>query len=307
MFFSKNEPAAPVSPQNIAILGVSALGLYWADVFQNLGHRVCVLCPPQTADEFNATDFIFKDSSRLKNPRNNFHFCHELPFRPQFLLLASAPEYRRADLTLLAPAVLADTTVIGFCPPEDGAVLAEVVKKPVINGYFDAWLDRSKNHVYICGHSQKLTFSLNDTSPEAAVLSELFEPSGIKPVFAEDDKTNLWNFVAPRLAYALLNAVYDQNIFQLAKTESGRKTIDSLLTEISRLAAADNAFLPETSLLAKLYEIPSGWVSPLQKSIRTSNPLYFERLITFIIGKGGKNDKKYPLLHSLICQIYNKY
>ncbi len=307
MLFGKTANKVSVTPQNIAVLGTDALALYLADAFQNLGHGVCLLCPPQNADEYNATDFIFKDSARLKNPRNNFRFSHELPFRPQVLLLASSVEHQRADLTLLSPAPLIDTTIISFCFPEHCAILPEIVKKPVIRAFFDGWLTRAKNHINIYGHSPKVTFSLNDTSDEAAAVSELFEPTGIATVFLEDDKSNLWNHLGPRLAYGLLTVVFEQNVFQLAKTEDGRKAVDTLLGEISDLAAADNAVLSETTLLAKLYEIPSAWTSPLQHGVSTAKPQYFERLNAFIARQSGSNDKRYPFLHELLSRLCNKY
>lgn len=307
MFFGKTANKVSVTPQDIAVLGTGALALYLADAFQNLGHRVCLLCPPQNADEYNATDFVFKDSARLKNPRGTFRFSHELPFRPQVLLLASSVEHQRADLTLLSPPALTDTTIISFCFPEHGAILPEILKKPVISAFFDGWLTRAKNHIHIYGHSPKVTFSLNDASGEAAALTELFEPAGIAAVFLEDAKTNLWNYIGPRLAYDLLTAVFEQNVFQLTKTADGRKAVDTLLAEISSLAAADNAVLPETALLTKLYEIPSAWTSPLQQSVRAAETQYFERLNAFVSRQSGSNDKRYPFLHELFHRLYNKY
>lgn len=307
MFFNKTEHKISVTPQNIGILGTSAQALYWADVFQNLGHHVCLLCSPQKADEYNATDFTFKDSSRLRSPRNNFFFCHELAFKPQIFFLASSPEHQRSELTLLSPEILSDSVVISFLFSEHDALLPEIIKKPIINGYFEGWINQSQNHVNIYGHSPKVIFSLSDTSEEAKILAELFTPTDITTIFSEDNKTNFWNFTAPRIVYSLLSIVHEQNIFQLAKTENGRKRIDTLLAEIKNLAASDNVILTEATLLTKLYEIPSAWISPLQKSIQNQNFLYFDRLSSFIADKSGRNDKKYPLLHELLRQIYNKY
>lgn len=307
MFFSKPEPAPVLTPQNIAVLGASALGLYWADIFKNLGHRVFVLCPPQQADEYNATDFIYKDSSRLKNPRNNFHFGHELPFAPDLLLITVSPEHQKSDLTLLSPAPLADTTVVNFCFPGHSAVLPEIVHKPVINAFFEGWVNRSKNHISVFGHAPRVTFSLPDTSAEAVLLREVFEAAGIKTVFSAQEKSNLWNFAGPFLAHNLLTACHGRSIFELAKTEDGRRQIDLLLEEISRMAEADNACLTPAELLARLYEIPSAYVPPLQKSVQTKNPLFFEKLNSFLSSRYARNDKKYPFICELMQNLYNKY
>lgn len=307
MFFSKPVPAHTVTPKNIAILGTGAAGLYWADAFQNLGHNVFVLCPPRYADEYNATDFIYKDSSRLKNPRNNFHFGHELPFIPDLLLIAISPEHQKSDLTLLSPAPLADTVIVNSCFPACDAVLPELVHKPVIRAFFEGWINRNKNHISVFGHSPRITFSLPDTSAEAAFLREIFEASGVKTIFSDHEKNNLWNFAGPFLAYNLLTACYDHTVFELAKTEEGRRQIDLLLEDISRMAEADNAYLMPADLLAKLYEIPSAYISPLKKSVQTQNPLFFEKINSFLLSQNAKNDKKYPVIRELMQKLYNKY
>lgn len=307
MFFSKPEPQSAVTPHNIAFLGTDALSLYWADILKNLGHRVFFLCPPRYADEYNATDFIYKDTARLKNPRNNFCFGHELPFAPDLLLITVSPERRKSNLTLLSPSALADTLIVSFCFPDQDAVLPEIVHKPVINAFFEGWINRSKNHISIYGHSPRVTFSLPDTSNEAAFLREIFEPAGITTVFSEQENNNLWNFAGPFLAHGLLTVCFGRSIFELAKNEEGRRQIDVLLEEISRLAEADNVCLPAAGLLARLYEIPSAYVSPLQKSVQTHNPLFFERLNSFLLSKNARNDKKYPHIHRFMREVYNKY
>jgi len=307
MFFGKSSSQTTTTPHNIAILGANALGLYWADIFKNLGHNVFVLCSPKKAEEYNATDFTFRDSAHLKNQRNNFHFGHELPFMPEFLLITVSAQHQISDLTLLCPNILSDTIVINFCFPNLIPILSEIIRKPTINTFFEGWVNRNQNHISIFGRSPRITFNLSDTSEDAPFLRDLFESSDLKIIFNEHENESLWNFAAPFLAHNLLTARFNCNIFDFGKTETGRHQIDTLLEEISRIAQADNIRISTAELLTKVYEIPSAYVSSLQKSIQTKNPLFFQRINTFLLSKTGQNERKYPFIHQIIQEIRNKY
>ena len=307
MFFAKTDSQPTVNPQNIGILGTSADALWWANQLQNAGHNIRLLTRPQQADEYNATDFVFRDTSRLRNQRGNFRFIHELDEIPHLLIIASSPDKLKADLSLLAPGKLADTLTINFCFLGNGPVLTEILRRPPVSAYHAGCFNGSKNHITVFKRAARIVFSIEDTTADAALLREIFEPTNIKPVFSADNMNNFWSFAGPFLAHNMLTAAYGQNIFELAKEENGRKTIDTLLEELSKIAAADNVILSAAALLSELYEIPQDFNSPLQTSIRDHTPLFFDRLSSFLLSKSGKNERKYPMTHRLLQMVYNKY
>lgn len=309
MFFSKAaEPKIATQTYNIMIVGTSGIGLFLADTLKNAGHNITLLCSPRQADEYNATDFIFKDANRLKSTRNTFSFTHEITTTPQIVLIASSQKAQIAETALLNPNKLNESIIINLgLPYNNNSTLSEILHRPVISAFFDGHINTHKNHISILGNTPRLTFTLQDTAPEASLLKNIFQNLDIQTVFSENESDNLWSFFGPKLAHDILSATHNQNIFEIGKTDAGRKQIDAVLTEISLLATTENTFLTTADLLTKLYNYPPAYVAPLQKHTLQKNPLFFSRLSQFLLLKGLKNHKKYPVLHQLMQDLYNKY
>ena len=273
---------------------------------QKVSHKITILCPPKEADEFAATDFIIKNEQHLQSHRHNFNYTFELDFTPDLLLIASGMVDLRRDLLLLSPHYLAATPIISFTPTEPNSLISDILGKVIINAYFNGWLSREKNHIINFSRHPNITFSLEDISPQATFLQDVFNDTNLKININNSDAANFWHWFAPRITATLLDLPSGKNIYALGKTKEGREIIDKCITEIINLAAIDNLKLESADILSQIYAIPENYTPLLQKLPRTASALLFERLTALLFKEALSEDNRFSLLQRLTKKIRNK-
>lgn len=305
MFFNKNTTGA-TTPQDISILGTSALGLYLAAELQKVGHRINIICLPQEADEANATDFIFRDTGRLQNSRQTFNFSFEQTSAPHILLIASEPQFLRRDLLLLSPSKLNNSHIVNFSPCRPNEFISEIFRQPVINAYFNGWLNKDKNHITKSGRNNSIVFSLDETSETATLLRDIFTGSAIAASAKNDNAYNFWHWLAPRATDFLIRLVSGQDVCTYAKTPENRKNIDDIIAEISTLASFNNISLNNTAILTEVYATPdnTGGLPAVETPLLL---LLVERFNSLLFYGIAADDRRFPILKDAFRQIRNKF
>lgn len=305
MLFAKTESQTAPITLNLAILGTSPLSFYLAAELQKSGHRITVVCRPAEADEFNATDFVFKDSRRLQSRRHNFRFAFELETPPQLLLITSDMPRLRSDLLLLAPSRLSDAPIVSFTPETPSGLISDILNRPVINALFDGWLTREKNHIICFSRRNGVTFGLNETSPQFSFMQDVFTGSGIEVRADENSPRSFWNWFAPRIIAALVIAASGRGLDDLAKSPDGRKLIDAGISEVIILAANDGVRLENTEILSQIYNTPESDALWLQTAKPAQNTLLLERLTALLFHGIAADDQRFPILRGLLKKIRN--
>lgn len=305
MLFVKSDSKTNPNPLTIAVLGTSALSFYLASELQKAGHRLNLICTPREADEYNATDFIFKDGRRLQNHRQTFRCSFELEDTPQLLLIASEQSRLRSDLLLLSPARLTDCRVVSFTPAQPSGLLSDVLGCPVVNAYFNGWLAKDKNHITLLSSRSNIVFSLEEHSSQTVFLQDAFIGTTIETGAAADNAANFWRWFTPRIMAALLDFSSGKNIYSFGKTAEGRKILDSSIKEIITLAAADNVRLDSAEILPQLYNIPDNY-APYPSVKAAEKALELERLNALLFSGVAADDRRFPVLRGLLRQIRNK-
>ena len=306
MFFAKPENTQTTNIKNICILGTSALSFYLAAELQKAGHKITILCLPQEADEFSATDFIIKSEQKLQSHRHNFNYSFELDFSPDLLFIASNTIRLRRDLLLLSPRYLTSTLIVSLTSTAPNSLISDILGKVIINAYFNGWLNRNKNHIINYSRHPNITFSLEELSPQAILLQDLFNSSEIETIFQSNNAANFWRWFAPRITAALLDLPSGKSIYALGKIKEGRGLIDKCLNEITNLAALDNVKIESADILSQIYAIPENYTPLLQKLPKTSSVLLLERLEALLFHGTTSEDPRFELLKKLIKKIRNK-
>lgn len=305
MFFSKNANQI-TDPQNIHILGTSALGLSLAAELQKAGHRISIICRPQEADEYRATDFIFKDNRKLQTNRQTFNFIFEQNSSPQILFIASEPQFLRSDLLLLSPARLTNSQIVNLTPSEPLTLADELLNHQTIPAYFRGWLTKNKNHISLLGRRNNLTFSLDELSSTAVLLNHLFAGTFFETSASDNNSLNLWSWLAPKALAFLLFFAADSGIFAFAKKSDNRKFIDQYASELITLAAADGVTLNNADILAEIYAVPDTY-TPAQIAKTEQIMLLTERLSALLFRAVTADDQRFPIIRGWLRQIRNKY
>ena len=193
---------------------------------------------------------------------------------------------------------------LNFSLDIDSQNLKDILKTPVIDACFTAYLHRDKNHLSVLGADSLLYAGVDETDGRAFKIKSLFEDTKIKVSVSENQRLNFWRFFAPFIISNLLSAARGKNFYALYKNDEERKIIDLCAEETVALAAEENVRLEHAEILVSLYNIPSGYVSPLQNapSPKTAD------ILSSLLGSPGKNRRaQAPTLYALLREIYNKY
>ncbi|MBR6663798.1 MAG: hypothetical protein IKL33_03115 [Alphaproteobacteria bacterium] len=301
MIFSKTLSSAKTNnPKNISILGDSALGLIIADNLQNIGHKINIICSPQTVDEYNATDFIFKDPRLLQHHRTNFFFSFEQTASPDLLIIASDLEKLRQDLLLLSTSKVQNSLILNLFPYSPQTMLKEILgSAPIESRNFSlSW----KHQNTICNSEYNTTLYLPSDCKEHYInsLSEIFENTKIEIETSEKFDSFHWEWISIRIALMLC-----QHLRQSAKTinkDTNLKTqINNCLNEISYIASLKSQNINTGKITAALQNIQDNQnIIPLRDS--TSYDIFAERIFNIIFQDTLPDDKRFPLLK----MIFNK-
>ena len=303
MFFAKDTPSqtSSLSP-SVCIAGLSDLGLFLAYTLQKKGCDVTILDSPSRLSEFENADIIVKEPRLLQNQRCSFKYAFEMEREPDILIIASL--LRNTAVPLLTPSKLKNTLVLNFSFFFDSQNLKDILKTPVIDACFTAYLHRDKNHLSVLGADSLLYAGVDETDGRAFKIKSLFEDTKIKVSVSENQRLNFWRFFAPFIISNLLSAARGKNFYALYKNDEERKIIDLCAEETVALAAEENVRLEHAEILVSLYNIPSGYVSPLQNA---SSPKTAD-ILSSLLGSPGKNRRaQAPTLYALLREIYNKY
>ncbi|MBE6448483.1 MAG: hypothetical protein E7018_04195 [Alphaproteobacteria bacterium] len=309
MFFNKfsSSPTQTSSPQKIHFLGISAQSLYLASILQNKGHNISIICTPPEADELHATDIILKDKSHLQNQRYKFNYIFEQTSQPDILFIASDIPFLRKDLLLASPRQLHNTKTINLTPTAPSTFTSELLNIPTTNAYLHGWLQKDKNIIIQSSNNYKLIISTPKNSPVHTTLSSLFENSLVECCTNENDTENLWKWLIPQAISILLETNGVKNIYSYSKTENGRKTIDSLLKELSAIASSREVSLNHSSILTQLHSQPENNGFLTKNTPRNILSLHLQCLSQLLFQGISPNNPNYPVLHQMINSALNKY
>ena len=308
MFFNRTSLSTkqPKTSLNICILGTSAVAFFVAEQLQNAGHQIKILCPPSEADEYNSTDFIFKNNRHLKTKRSQFNYCFEQPTSPEVLLIASKPQKLRSDLLLLSPTNLQDTIIINLSPSTPENFVSEMLNLTSINAYFFGWLHQNQNHISLLSASPFINFTLSPHSEQFQNIHNIFDETEIETKSNISAAHNFWQWLAPHAIIFLVSEASDKSFYYCTQKAEHRQIIENCLPEIIALASLDNANLEKSDILRTLYSAPENYLSPFHSSVRTTQALLLERIINMLFNRTSFDNKHFPTLKKLITQIINK-
>lgn len=300
MFSSKEIPsAAPVSGTRVCIVGDTAPGLYLAYILQKKGCAVTILTSPSHQNEFSGSDILFKETRLLQNQRATFSFIHEIKDEPEILIIAA--EFPASLIPLLSPSRLKNALILNFSPAISSETVRDIVKTPVIDAYFWGFINRDKNHITIYGSEPTITLTMDETSVEAFRIKDLFEETKTTIKISDNAFLNFWNFFGPFIIANLLSAARNKNFYNVCKNDNERLLISDCAEEISALAATQNVRIETSEILIRLYNIPSGYILPLQTTARIKTL----DMLSAKLASVTDSRTNAPKIHALLREIYN--
>ncbi len=300
-----NKKTPDVQPQNIHILGTSAQSLYLGATLQRYGHRVTVLCRPQEADEYNATDIIIKETTRLQSRRCRFFCTFEQTASPDLLIIGSDSPNLRSDLLLLSPSKIKAVPIVTLQPEVPTGLISETLGLPIVKAYFDSWLQQNKNHVSLFSASSDLVFSLPPQSRQMHALADIFDSAAIATKASENDAVNYWNWLSPRALALIFGAGPEKSVARVLKKTPARRTLEQCLDEIAELAAVDNVILNNQQIINVLHKLPENCSSPLLSDSTPVRLLRLQRLSAMLFRSLAQSDHRAPLLRRQLMLLAN--
>ena len=308
MFFNKpNFPNKQTeTAQNIYILGTSPSALFVAEQLQDLGHHISILCPPKIVDEFNATDFIFKDRRHLKSKRFQVNFEFEILTAPDILFIMSEPQNLHNDLLLLSHKKLEKTTIVNTSPTYPENFVSQILGLPTINAYFSAWLHRNKNHISLLTGTPSIKLAISPVSEQFKNMQNLLKKTGITLENSLSATDDFWQWLIPQAIIFFVSEAFEKNFYICSQKQDCRTTIEKCLKEAITIASLNNAKTEKNELLKTLYSAPENYISPWHAPLKTTQSLLLKTLTNMLFFNVSCDSKRFPTLKSLITKIENK-
>lgn len=298
MIFTKTlTPQKTSNPKKINILGDSALGLTIANELQNIGHKINIICSPQTADEYNATDFVFKDSRFLQHHRTNFSFSFEQKYSPDLLIIASDIVALRQDLLLLSPTKLQKTMILNLSPCSPQSMLAEILGSTVTEARNHSLHWKNQNTISNSESGITLYLSPNTKDNQISILQEILKNSKIEIEQPESFNLCHWEWIALR-TLLMLCLYLKQPIQSLHKDSYCRSQAENCLKEISHIANLNPQTINTSKIINSIQNIPNNHsIIPLYGSKPYNT--YAERLFNIIFQEVSLDKKRFPTLKTI--------
>ncbi|MBE6444501.1 MAG: hypothetical protein E7019_00375 [Alphaproteobacteria bacterium] len=302
MFFSKVlTPQKNPNPKKISILGDSALSLTIANDLQNIGHTVKIICSPQLSDEYNATDFIFKDSHFLQHHQAKFFFSFEQNDVSDLLIIASDITSLRNDLLLISTAKLQNSLILNLTPYSPQTMLKEILESAPIEARNLSLLWKHKNTISNSDLGVTLYLPSDTKDIHVNILQEIFKNSKINIELSDSFDSCHWEWIAIRVLF-LLCLCLKQHPQLLYKNDSIRLQTDNCLKEISHIANLKSQTIDTNKVINILQNTPNNLNTPIPQDSKSFN-IYTERLFNIIFQGVALDEKRFPTLKMIFNNI----
>lgn len=305
MLFNKTDSQTS-SPVSISFLGNSPLSLYLAHILQSYGHNITIICPPTEAEEFNATDIIFKNPLKLQTQRYNFKFDHELRNIPQLLIIASDISTLRRDLLLIKPSKLEGTDIINFTPSCPSNFVNDTLKVSAISAYYFGWLHQHQNTIISLSKSPQIIINTpTDNSKLKERLQSYFPTSPLELKFSPNQAETHWNWLATNTLVCLHEMNSEKTISSQIKNSFTKNNFDTCLKEISLITSDLEISIDKNNILSSIYNL-NEFIFFSSYCSKDRQRLLLNRFCSLLFPNASPDSERYPYLHETIKEIYNK-
>lgn len=313
MLFKKNisapdtEPSATDTPSGnekpICIIGSNALAYLLAAKFTEAGKNTVVMAGSENLS-LSTNGITLKEDYQLQKLHIKFNTALWLRETPKLVIITAESSRIKAALTGLTPGKLKDCPVVSFTRLKDRKFIQDILGTPVTEAYFDGWLRCQNQQVTAYGRAPQITLCCPDDSINFAYLQNLLTPLKLQINPASNPDQCFWDFFCLYAPCSLLTAAHNKSVFDLIKNKPLREQLNILVEEISRLVPTRLNIPQPDETVKKIFNIPSGYVFPLQTEIAQRRSGDIDFISSVIQHASITRKQELPAASRLLKQIY---
>ncbi len=251
---TNNTPNLP-----IYILGQNPLSLYLAYKLSSCGENVIIITTP-TNIENDLKEIIVKEEFNIKKHKFTYNLAPYTFTNAKLLIITSEIHKLKSELLLISPKNLATTPCVVFSDDRDINIVQNIIGKPIIQAWFNGWLNKEENQLNLLGKEAEIIFLKNYNNIEDCLAAlSIFNRTNITTSSSEEYKQTYWEQISPKILGYMLTAQEQQNIAQICKDKEKRYYINQLAEELSSLANHHGAHLNAEEICKKLYSVPTHY------------------------------------------------
>ena len=253
---TKEKTSAAKPP--VYILGNTPLSQYLAAKFILNGENAVIIAPKQSCQ--TEIEISLREEHSLKKQKVSIPCRHYSSEKAKMLIITSPNSRLKSELMLLSVAHFSSAPVIVFSMISDFRIIESLLKHNTVRACFDGWLQTKDNQIFILGNEPQVTLSKPFNTLEYSLKAlSYFHGAEILCQTCEDKNQVFWQAFAGYAVSALASARYRQSIFNILKNKDKQNLIESAVSEICALAAAENVSLASEDILKKIYNTPINY------------------------------------------------
>lgn len=267
------------TPLRIAVLGPGGVGGLLAAVLARDGHDVVVLARPSTVDHLRDHGLRLQSAS-LGDADVRVAAAARLDDPVDVVLVTVKATQLEESLASVPPAVVGQAVVVPFLNGLDHVERLKQVYPTgqVATGTIRVEAERVAPGVVVHRSPFALVELAPDTADPAVVqqLADALTRAGLSVTVRHDARQALWDKLAVLAPLALFTTRAAAPWGVVRDTAWG--DVESMVREISTVAAAEGVEVDPASVLAFLTAVPDGMRSSMQKDAEAGNPVELDAI-----------------------------
>jgi len=308
------QPALPIAPCDVAVLGAGAVGSYFGAKLARAGHAVTLIGRPVhvAAIERDGVHVLQGDTGWQVRVRAAVDVA-AVRDADIVLVTVKTPD-TTASAHALAPHLRRDARVVSLQNGVDnaariGAVLPQPVYAAVV--YVGTHMDgpgrvrHTGRGDLVIGVPRGLA-ARGDAAADLQRIAAMFEAAGVRCPIAPDIEAALWTKLTLNCAFNAISALGDARYGRMAASASVRTVMEEAVQETVAVARADGVMLDAGALVAATWALADAMAqqySSTAQDIQRGKPTEIDALNGLVAARGAELGVATPVnrtLHALV-------
>lgn len=317
MFFSKpkntapengeagTETSAPADKRPVYIIGENALACYLASKFQLAGERTIIVAGKAANTSLATNGITFRENRSLYKSNLKFSTSFWINEEPKLIVIASHTNKINADIAKISTRKIYDTPIICYTALYDFSILPAFLGNNIFRGTFEGSLNFDNQQLNVLGKVPETRLAIEEDNEYLPLIKQTYAATGIPLQTEVDGKKLFWSQFSGDAAISLFSAAFNKTPFEIAKNKELREQIRPLINEICAIAGFEEQTISPDEILKKIYNLPSGFIPPLQLEIGHGRPGEIDSLSSVLLDIARQNQYATPEINKILTKLYN--
>lgn len=183
----------------------------------------------------------------------------------KMVIFAIHPSNLKSFLAYFSKSKAKECPIISFCHETPSLPLADALQSPIIQAYFDGWINQSSSKALsYLGCINGITLSMNEQHPYFETVQKILSKTYIKLNFITNNEQNFWNHFLPYTTCSLFSLYHNKNTREITQNPKLRQSLITLLDELISIVPQDIS-IDKEQIISGIYSTPSSYTWSINK------------------------------------------